>query len=119
MQQIRWRVGAGSRVSLKGVLEERFITGRDPTLRASQEVRATLPLSEHRHLAVVASNQVFVQVTRPAAAARGLDNAAFVGLAHGLTPRQVVEVGYLNLYRAADRTAPFGHVMSIALKVSL
>jgi hypothetical protein len=119
VQQFKWRPGASSRVSFKSVVEERFITGRDPALRASQSVRATLPLLEHRHLAAVVSNQTFVQWNRAPAAARGLENAAFVGLALGLAPRRVVEVGYLNLYSSGGSRGPtWGHVMSMAVTVS-
>ena len=55
-QLLTWGAGVHTRVSLRSLLEERFITGRDAMLlRARQQVRVVWPLAAQRRLRGVAS----------------------------------------------------------------
>lgn len=121
IQQYAWSGGARRRVSLRTRVEERFITGHETMLlRVRQQVRVTWPLAAGGRLQAVVAEELFVQ-GNATASTWGFDtNQMFVGVARTLTPRNRVEIGYLNVYsRGGPSTNPQSHVMSVTLLVAL
>jgi len=121
VQQYSWTGGVRTRVSLKSRVEERFVTGQDAMLlRARQQVRVTWPLAARRGVQGVASDELLLQTGARAPASWGFDsNRMFVGIARRLTPRQAVEIGYLNVHSYGASGKRTSHVMSITLAVAL
>ena len=120
VQQIAWSGGGRTRVSLKTRVEERFITGRPRLLRLRQQVRIAWPIFGGRLLAVV-WEELFVQTNASAPGTVVFDsNRAFVGIGRKVTPRTVVEVGYLNVYSHLGPNRHLrSHVLSVAWSLSL
>jgi len=121
VQQYGWSGGARPRVSLKSRVEERFVTGQAAMLlRARQQVKVTWPLAMRRGVQGVTSNELLVQTRTATPASWGFDsNRMFVGIARALTPRQAVEIGYLNVYSHGASGNRTSHVMSVTLLVAL
>ena len=121
VQQYAWSGGVSPRVSLKSRVEERFVTGQAAMLlRARQQVRVTWPLATRRGLQGVTANELCVQTSSTSPASWGFDsNRMFVGIARTLTPRQAVEIGYLNVYAHGASGYRTSHVMSVTLMVAL
>jgi hypothetical protein len=121
-QLLTWSGGVHARVSLRSLLEERFITGRDAMLlRFRQQVRVVWPLPALRRLRGVASAEVLVQAdSRTLTSARLDGNRLFVGVNLTLTPGSMVEIGYLNAYSSAgSNRRRSSHVLAASLAVSL
>ena len=100
-------------------MEERFVTGQAPMLlRVRQHVRVTWPLAAGGRLKGVASDELFLQTN---STLRGFDsNRMFVGIGRAVTPRSMMEIGYLNVYwRGGSSRNRSSHVMSATLVVSL
>lgn len=118
-QQVAWSGGGRQRVSLKSLMEERFIGGRDAMLlRARQQVRVVWPLAADGRLRGVVSEEVLVQADSRALSSPRLDGSRlFVGIGRTLTPGTGVEIGYLNAYSSAARQN--SHVLLASLAVSL
>jgi hypothetical protein len=121
-QMVTWSGGVRTRVSLRSLLEERFITGRDAMLlRARQQVRVIWPLAARRGLWGVVSEEVLVQADSRALTSPRLNgNRLFVGMGRALTPRSAVEIGYMNVYSSTgSNRRQSSHVLSASLAVSL
>ena len=121
-QLLTWGAGVHTRVSLRSLLEERFITGRDAMLlRARQQVRVVWPLAAQRRLRGVASAEVLVQADSKALGSARLDGSRlFVGVNWTLTPGSAVEIGYLNAYSSGgSNRRRSSHVLAASLAVSL
>lgn len=117
-QQLTWASGRRTRVSVRNLLEERFISGRDSVLlRAREQVKVAWPLLSRGGLTGIASNEVLVQADARRVSTAVLDgNRLFVGVGRRLTPRSAMEVGYLNVLA---RAGPYGHRRSHVLSLSL
>jgi Protein of unknown function (DUF2490) len=121
-QQVTWSGGGHTRMSLRSLLEERFITGHAAMLlRVRQQVRAAWPLAARGRLRGVISEEVLVQAdSRALTAPRLNSNRVFVGIGQTLTPRSAMEIGYLNAYSiAGSNRHQRSHVLSASLAVSL
>jgi hypothetical protein len=121
-QLVAWNRGVHTRVSLRTLLEERFITGHDAMLlRARQQVRVVWPLAAGRRLRGVAWEEVLVQADSRALTSPRVDaNRLFVGIGRTLTPGSAVEIGYLNAYSSpGSRRRQSSHVLWTSLAVSL
>jgi len=118
-QQIAWSGGVHTRVSLKSLVEERFIGGRDAMLlRARQQVRVAWPLAAEGRMRGVVSEEVLVQADARALTSFRLDGSRlFVGIGRTLKPGSAVEIGYLNAYSSASRQS--SHVLLASLAVSV
>jgi hypothetical protein len=121
-QQVAWRPRrAGGRLALRSRIEERLIDGNpDMQWRMRQQVRVAWSLGGTKRLQVVASDEVFVNITAAAGASRGFGgNRAFAGVRRAVTPQTAVEVGYLHLY-TPNRAGPgrHSHVITTALALS-
>ena len=121
VQQYAWSGGVKRRVSLRNRVEERFVTGKGAMLlRVRPQVRVTWPLDAKSGLRGVASDELFVQASSATPASWGLDNNRMsLGIARTVTPRNAVEIGYLNVYAhgaSGNRTI---HVLSVTLTVAL
>lgn len=117
-QQLTWASSRRTRVSLRNLLEERFISGRDSVLlRAREQVKVAWPLVSRGRLTGIASNEVLVQADARRVSAAVLDgNRLFVGVGRRLTPRSAMEVGYVNvLARAGSHGDRRSHVLSLSL----
>lgn len=102
-QLVTWSSGARTRVSLRTLLEERFVTGREAMwLRARQQVRVAWPIGAQRRLWGVVSEELLVQADGNALSSPRLDgNRSFVGIGRTLAPGSVAEIGYLHVYASA------------------
>ena len=121
-QQLTWAYGRRTRVSLRNVLEERFISGRDSVLlRAREQVKVAWPLVSGGRLTGIVSDEVLVQADARRVSTPVLDgNRLFVGVGRRLTPRSAIEVGYLNvLARAGSHGRRRSHVLSLSLAATL
>jgi hypothetical protein len=120
-QQVTWSSGLHTRLSVRSLVEERFITGHDAMLlRARQQVRVVWPLAGLGGLRGVISEEVLVQAdSRALTSPRLNSNLAFVGIGRTLTPRSAMEVGYLNSYSIAGSNRRRSHVLSASLVMSL
>lgn len=121
-QLVTWNAGVHARVSLRSVLEERFITGHDAMLiRARQQVRVVWPLAAQRRLRGVVSAEVLMQADSKALRSARLDGSRlFVGVNWALTPSAAVEIGYLNAYSSAgSNRRRSSHVLAASFAVSL
>jgi hypothetical protein len=121
-QLVTWSGGVQTRVSLRSLLEERFIAGRDAMLlRVRPQVRVVWPLAAEGRLRGVVSEEVLVQADSRALASPRLDgNRLFVGLGWTLTPGRAVEIGYVNAHaRAGSNRHERSHLLSASLAVSL
>lgn len=121
-QLVTWSVGVHTRVSLRSLLEERFIADRDAMLlRARQQVRMVWPLAPARRLRGVVSEEVLLQADSRALTSPRLDGSRlFVGVNWILTPGSAVEIGYLNAYSSAGANRRrSSHVLAASLAVSL
>jgi hypothetical protein len=121
-QQVGWSRGLRTRLSVRSLVEERFIVGQDAMLlRARQQVRVVWPLARQGRLRGVVSEEVLVQAdSRALTAPRLHSNRAFAGIGRTLTSRTAMEVGYLNSYSMAGSNRPQrSHVLSASLAVSL
>jgi hypothetical protein len=122
-QLVTWSGGLHTRVSLRGLLEERFITGRNGMLlRARPQVRVVWPLAVQGRLRGVVSEEVLVQAdSSTALTSPRLDgNRLFVGISRTLTPGHAVEIGYVNAYsNAGSNRHQRSHVLSASIAVSL
>jgi len=121
-QQYGWSGGTGLRVALRGRIEERFVTELDGMrLRARPQLRVTWPLAATGRLRGVVSDELFVQVHAAGPSVLGFDNnRLFVGIARRLTPRDAVEIGYLNVYSRVGSTGyARTHVISVIAVVGL
>ena len=68
----------------------------------------------------MASDELFVQTSSAMPASWGLDNnRIFVGIARTVTPRNAVEIGYMNVYAHGAKGNRTSHVLSVALAVAL
>jgi hypothetical protein len=116
-QQLTWVYGRRTRVSLRSVLEERFISGRHSVLlRAREQVKVTWPLVSRGRLTGIVSDEVLVQADARRVSTPVLDgNRLFVGVGRRLTPRNAMEVGYLNVVHGHRRS----HVLSLSLVATL
>jgi hypothetical protein len=116
VQQLIWRSGGRTAVSLKTRLEERFVTGRDAMLRVRQQVRVAWSLGSSGRLLAIVSEELLMQ-SDARALAFGLDsNRFFAGIGRRLTPRSAVEAGYLNVYsRRGSNSRQRRHVMSVVV----
>jgi hypothetical protein len=119
-QQYLWSSNGAVRVSLRGRLEERFLSGEDTTrLRARQQVRIVAPLPASRRLRGVVAEELFVQTNHTNRTSPGFESArTFVGVLHRVTPRTAAEIGYLHLYSAVGPVR-HSHVLSVTVGVSL
>lgn len=117
-QQLTWAYGRRTRVSLRNVLEERFISGRDSVLlRAREQVKVAWPLVSRGRLTGIVSDEVLVQADARRVSTPVLDGSRlFVGVGRRLTPRSAMEIGYLNVLA---RAGSHGHRRSRALSLSL
>jgi hypothetical protein len=121
-QLVTWSAGVRTRVSLRGLLEERFISGGDTMLvRARQQLRVVRPLAAQGRLRAVVSEEVLVQADSRALTSPRLDgNRLFVGMNLAVTPASALEVGYLNAYsRAGSNRQQSSHVLLASLAVSV
>jgi uncharacterized protein DUF2490 len=120
-QLVTWSRGVRTRVALRALLEERFITGRDAMLlRVRPQIRVVWPLAAGRRLRGVVWEEVLVQADSRALTSPRLDgNRLFVGLGRTLTPGTAVEIGYVNAYSSLGAHRRRSHVLSAALAVSL
>jgi hypothetical protein len=121
-QQLTWAYGRRTRVSLRNVLEERFISGRHSVLlRAREQVKVAWPLVSRGRLTGIVSDEVLVQADGRHVSAPVLDgNRLFVGVGRRLTPRTAMEVGYLNVFaRAGSHGHRRSHVLSLSLVATL
>jgi hypothetical protein len=119
VQQYAWSGGVRRRVSLRSRVEERFVTGQGTMLlRARPQVRVTWPLGAGRGLRAVASDELLVQTSSATPASWWLDNnRMFVGIARTLTPRNAMEIGYMNVYARGTSGNRTSHVMSVTFVV--
>jgi hypothetical protein len=121
-QAVTWSSGVGTRVSLRSLLEERFLTGRNAMLlRTRQQVRVVWPLAAHHGLRGIVSEEVSWQAdSRALTALRPNGNRLFVGIGLSVAPGSTVEIGYLNAYaRTGSNGRQSSHVLSASLAVSL
>ena len=121
-QQLTWAYGRRTRVSLRNLFEERFISGRDSALlRAREQVKVAWPLLSRGRFTGIVSDEVLVQADARRVSTAVLDgNRLFVGIGRRLTPRSAVEVGYLNvLARAGSHGLRRSHVLSLSLAATL
>ena len=121
-QLVTWSGGLRTRVSLRSLLEERFITGRDAMLlRVRQQVRVVWPLVARGRLRGVVSGEVLVQADSRTLTSPRLDGSRlFVGMGRTLMPGSAVELGYMNAYASAgSNRRQISHVLSASLTVSL
>ena len=121
-QSVAWSAGVQRRVSLKNLLEERFITGRDAMLlRDRLQVRVVWPLAARHRLRGVVSAEVLVQADSRAVTSPRLDGGRlFVGMGWTLTPASAVEIGYLYADSSAGpNRRQRRHILSASLAVSL
>jgi hypothetical protein len=121
-QQLTWASGRRTRVSLRNLLEERFISGRTSVLlRAREQVKVAWPLASRGRLAAIVSDEVLVQADARRVSTPVLDgNRLFVGVGRRLTPRSAMEVGYLNaLVRSGSHGYRRSHVLSASLAATL
>lgn len=121
-QLFTWSGGARTRVSLRSLLEERFIAGRGAMLlRAREQLRVVWPFAAQPRLRGVVSEEVLVQADSRALTAPRLDgNRLFAGIGWTLTPGSAVEIGYVNAYSSAgSNRRQSSHVLSASLAVSL
>jgi hypothetical protein len=121
-QLVTWSGGVHPRVSLRSLVEERFISGHDAMLlRVRQQVRVVWPLAGQRGLRGIVSEEVLVQADSRALTSPRLDGSRlFVGMGRTLTPGTEVEIGYLNAYSSAGSNRHrSSHNLSISLAVSL
>ena len=121
-QQLTWASGRRTRVSLRNLLEERFISGRESVLlRGREQVKVVWPLLSRHRISGIASDEVLVQADARRVSAAVLDgNRLFVGIGRRLTPRSAMEVGYLNvLARDGSHGLRRRHVMSLSLAATL
>jgi hypothetical protein len=116
-QQLTWAYGRRTRVSLRNLLEERFISGRDSVLlRAREQVKAAWPLRSRLRLTGIVADEVLVQANARRVSTAALDgNRLFVGVGRRLTPRSAVEVGYLNVLARGSHGDRRSHVLSLSL----
>jgi hypothetical protein len=121
-QLVLWSGGGRTRVSLRTMMEERFITGRaGMLLRARQQVRVVWPLAARHRLRGVVSAEVLVQADSTALASPRLDGSRlFVGISRTLTPGSVAEIGYVNVYQSTGSNRhQRSHVLSASVAMSL
>jgi len=121
-QQLTWAYGRRARVSLRNLLEERFISGRDSLLlRDREQLKVAWPLVSRGRLTGIASDEVLVQADARRVSTPVLDgNRLFVGVGRRLTPRSAMEVGYLNvLARAGSHGHRRSHVFSLSVAATL
>jgi Protein of unknown function (DUF2490) len=121
-QQVTWSSGLRTRLSVRSVVEERFMAGRDSMLlRARQQVRLVWPLADRGRLRGIVSEEVLVQADSRALTSPRLNgNRVFVGIGRTLTPRSTMEVGYLDAYSiAGSNRRQHSHVLWASLAVSL
>lgn len=117
-QQLTWAYRRRTRLSLRNLLEERFISGPDSVLlRAREQVKVAWPLVSRGPLTGIVSDEVLVQADARRVSMAVLDgHRLFVGVARRLTPRSAMEVGYLNvLARAGSHGLRRSHVLSLSL----
>ncbi len=119
VQQVAWKTGKRTALSLRTRLEERFVSGRRPALRVRQQARFVWPLASGGRLHGIVSEELLVQ-SDARALAFGLDgNRLFVGAGRRLTSQSAVEIGYMNAYARFGSTRRRRHVMSIAIATAL
>jgi hypothetical protein len=117
-QQLTWANGRRTRVSLRSLLEERFISGRDSVLlRAREQVKVAWPLVSRGRLTGIVSEEVLVQAdARRVSTAVFDENRLFVGVGRRLTARSAMEIGYLSVVARAGSYSPRrSHVISLSL----
>jgi uncharacterized protein DUF2490 len=120
-QQFTWSRGLHTRLSVRSLVEERFIAGHAMVLRAREQVRVVWPLAGQGRLRGVLSEEVSVQADSRALTSPRLNSSqAFVGIGRTLTPRSAMEVGYLHSYSIAGANRrQRSHALSASLAVSL
>jgi hypothetical protein len=121
-QQLTWTYGRRTRLSIRNLFEERFISGHDSALlRAREQVKVAWPLVSRGRLAGIVSDEVLVQADARRVSTAVLDgNRLFVGVGRRLTPRSAMEVGYLNvLARAGSHGNRRSHALSLSLAATL
>jgi hypothetical protein len=119
MQQVTWGTGRRTRVSVRGLVEERFITGLDMRLRLRQQARVAWPIASRGRLKGIVSEEVLVQAVSGAFLSPAFDsNRLFIGIGRPVTPRSAVEIGYLNVLTGGSRSQR-SHVLSASLAVTM
>lgn len=121
-QQLTWAYGRRTRVSLRNVLEERFISRRDSVLlRAREQVKIAWPLVSRGRLTGIVSGEILVQADARRVSTAALDgDRLFAGVGRRLTPHSTMEVGYLNvLARAGAHGFRRRHVLSLSVATTL
>jgi hypothetical protein len=118
-QQVTWGSGRRTRVSLRGLVEERFITGLDVRLRLRQQARIAWPIASRGGLKGIVSEEVLVQSVSGALLSPSFDsNRLFIGIGRPITPRSAVEIGYLNVFTGGSHSQR-SHVLSASMTVAM
>jgi hypothetical protein len=120
VQQVSWVGGNRAGVSFRTLVEERFVTQRDPMLRLRQRARLARPIAARGRLLAVVSEELFVRTNAGAPRLPAFDgNRLFVGLGWKVGPRIGVEAGYLHVHsRPAANRDQRSHVLSVTLSVA-
>lgn len=121
-QQLTWAYGRRTRASLRNLVEERFMSGRDSVLlRVREQAKVAWPLLSRGRLTGILSDEVFVQADARRVSTAVLDgNRLVIGIGRRLTPRSAMEVGYVNvLARAGSNGHRRSHVLSLSLAATL
>ena len=120
-QLVTWTRGGRTRVSLRWLLEERFINGRAAMLRARPQVRLVWPVAAQRRLRGVVSTELLVQADVRSLTSPRLDGTRlFAGVAWMMTPDSAVEIGYMNASTfAGSNRRQISHVLSASLAMTI
>jgi hypothetical protein len=121
-QQVSWSRGRRPRVSVRSLIEERFISGRNSALlRAREQVKVVWPIAARGRINGLVSEEILVQADTRRLSDPVLDgNRLFVGVGGRLTPRHAVEVGYFNvLARAGAQGYRRSHVLSLSVATTV
>jgi hypothetical protein len=119
IQQVTWGAGRRTRVSVRGLVEERVITDLDLRLRLRQQVRVAWPIDRRGRLKGIVSEEVLVQAVASAFLSPALDgNRLFIGIGRPVTPRSTIEIGYLNVFTGGSHSQR-SHVLSASLAVTM
>ena len=122
-QQIAYKFDStyGINLSSRTRLEQRWREGGDDTsYRLRQMIRASMPLSIHPKLSIVAFDELFINLNNTDwSVNRGSDqNRIFLGASWAFSPSTSIESGYLNQYVNTRNTDRINHVLATTLRLN-
>ena len=122
-QQIAYKFDPilGVNLSSRTRLEQRWREGGDDTgYRFRQMIKATIPLDINPKLAIVASEELFINLNKTDwGLNRGNDqNRVFLGINWAFTPSTSIETGYLNQYVNTRNIDRVNHVLATTLRLN-